>query len=127
LDRPPARAARRYMLLPSLAGLALAVGAWFLVGSFSVLALALGVLYGWERWRGAGWRLREGRLATRSLRIARTTVLAPARLRESHTVAQNVFQRRARLADLEVAFGKSTAARVRHIEDRLAREAWSAL
>ncbi len=47
-----------------------------------------------------GLALADGRLAVRSLRIARSTVLAPARFRESHTWAQNVFQRRAALADL---------------------------
>ena len=50
------------------------------------------------------------------MRLARTTVLAPARFRESHTLAQNLLQRRADLADLEVAFGKQTTARIRHLE-----------
>jgi len=59
--------------------------------------------------------------------MARTTVLAPARFRESHTLAQNVFQRRADLADLEVAFGKRTTARIRHLELADARSAWAAL
>ena len=60
----------------------------------------------------------------RALRIARVTVLAPARLRESHTYTQNLFQRRADLADLSVAFGKSTTARIRHLEAADAREAF---
>ena len=59
--------------------------------------------------------------------LARTTVLAPARFRESHTLAQNLFQRRAALADLEVAFGKQTTARIRHLDAADARAAWSAL
>ena len=59
--------------------------------------------------------------------LARTTVLAPARFRESHTVAQSVFQRRAELADLSVAFGKQTTARVRHLDASVARAAWEAL
>jgi putative membrane protein len=50
-------------------------------------------------------------------------VLAPARLREHHTVAQNWFQRRAGLADLSVAFGKQTTARIRHLEAADARTA----
>ena len=127
LQRPPARAARRYLLLPTLAGLLLGIAAYFLVGVFSVAALLLGVLYGWARWRAAGWRLQDGRLATRSMRFAATTVLAPAHLGESHTVAQNVFQRRADLADLSVDFGKSTTAKIRHIEAASARAAWAAL
>jgi putative membrane protein len=59
--------------------------------------------------------------------LARTTVLAPARFRESHTVRQNVFQRHARLADLSVAFGKSTTASIRHLDEGAARRAWAAL
>ena len=59
--------------------------------------------------------------------LARTTVLAPARFRESHTVAQNVFQRRASLADLSVAFGKQTTARIRHLDAADARAAWDTL
>jgi putative membrane protein len=126
LERPPARAARRYVLVPALIGIALCLGLWFAVGPFALLALLIG-LYGVERWRSAGWRLRDGRLAVRSLLFARTTVLAPARFRESHTVAQNVFQRRAQLADLSVAFGKSTTASIRHLDEGAARRAWAAL
>lgn len=126
-ERPPARAARRYLLWPLLIGAALTVGAWFLVGPYALALLALAALYGRAHWRAAAWRLRDGRLAVRSMLLARTTVLAPARFRESHTVAQNVFQRRASLADLSVAFGKSTTARVRHLDASVARSAWDAL
>ena len=111
----------------SLAGAAVTGGAWFVVGAFAPLALVVGVAYGHARWRAAAWRLADGRLAVRSMRLARTTVLAPARFRESHTLAQNVLQRRAGLADLEVAFGKQTTARIRHLEAADARAAWSAL
>jgi len=124
LSRPPARAARRYLLLPVLLGVAIAIGAWLVVGVFAIAAPLLTTLYGWARWQAAGWRLQGGRLAIREQRIARVTVLAPARLRESHTYTQNLFQRRADLADLSVAFGKSTTARIRHLEAADAREAF---
>jgi putative membrane protein len=127
LTPPPRRAARRYLLPPVLAGTAITVGAWFVVGAFAPLALVVGVAYGQARWSAAAWRLADGRLAVRSMRLARTTVLAPARFRESHTLAQTLFQRRAGLADLEVAFGKQTTARIRHLEAADARAAWSAL
>jgi putative membrane protein len=127
LTPPPPRAARRYLLPPALAGVAVTIGAWFVVGAFAPLALVAGAAYGHARWRAAAWRLADGRLAVRSMLLARTTVLAPARFRESHTIAQNLFQRRADLADLEVAFGKQTTARIRHLEAADARAAWSAL
>ncbi len=127
LERPPARAVRRYVLVPALVGVAVAAATWFLVGPFALLFALAGGWYGLARYRSAGWRLRDGRLAVRSLLFARTTVFAPARFRESHTVAQNVFQSRARLADLSVAFGKSTTARVRHLDEGAARSAWAAL
>ena len=59
--------------------------------------------------------------------VARTTVLAPARYRESQTISQSVFQRRADLASLHVEFGKRTTARVRHVDAREALGAWESL
>ncbi|HEY6693144.1 MAG TPA: PH domain-containing protein [Solirubrobacteraceae bacterium] len=113
----PRRALRRYVLPPALGGAAAGAVAWALVAGPWALLLALpAAAYGALRYRDAGWRAAGGRLAVRSLRIARTTVLAPARLRESQTVAQNPLQRRAGLADLEIAFGKRTVARVHHLE-----------
>ena len=94
------------------------VVAWSFAGPFALAVLVLAALYGRAHWAAAGWRLRDGRLAVRSMVLARTTVLAPARFRESHTVAQNVFQRRASLADLSVAFGKQTTARIRRQRGR---------
>ena len=126
LERPPARAARRYVAPPVLGALLLVAAGWFFAGPWALFALLLAP-YGWARWRAAGWHFADGRLAVRTLRIARTTILAPARYRESHTWAQNVFQRRASLADLEVAFGKRTTARIRHLDAATAQAAWQAL
>ncbi|HWK27461.1 MAG TPA: PH domain-containing protein [Solirubrobacter sp.] len=126
-SRPPRRAARRYVLPPALLGAVVTAGAWFVVGPLALLVLPAALLYGRARWRAAVWRLDGGRLAVRSLRLARTTVLAPAEFRESHTLAQNLLQRHARLADLEVAFGKQTTARIRHLDAADARAAWAAL
>jgi putative membrane protein len=128
LARPPARAWRRYLLAPTLAGLVPGAIAAVVLGSpWPLLALLVGAAYGQECWRAAGWRLREGRLAVRSLRLARVTVLAPARNRESHELAQSVLQRRARLASLRVDFGKQTAARIRHLDLADAARAWERL
>jgi hypothetical protein len=78
-------------------------------------------------WGGLGFRAPAGgcRAVTwrHGARVARTTVLARAADGESHTLAQDVFQRRADLADLEVAFGKRTTARVHHLDAALARDA----
>jgi putative membrane protein len=118
LSRPPARAARRYALPPAALGLVAGAAAWAFTpaGPWALPATLLFAGYGLLRFRTAGWRLEDGRLAVRSLRFARTTVLGPARYREWHQLGQNLLQRRARLADLVVAFGKQTAARVRHLE-----------
>lgn len=118
LERPPARAARRYALPPAVFGAVAAAAAWAFTpaGPWVLPAALLLGGYGLLRHRTAGWRLEGGRLAIRSLRLARTTVLGPARYREWHEVSQNPFQRRGRLADVFVAFGKQTDARVRHLE-----------
>ena len=92
-----------------------------------LLAAPLGALYGALGYRAAGWRLEGGRLAVRSRRLARSTVLAPAAGRESHDLEQTVLQRRARLADVAVAFGKGTIARIRHLDADDARGLWAAI
>jgi putative membrane protein len=118
LERPPARAARRYVVPPAVFGAVVAAAAWAFTpaGPWVLPAVLLLGGYGLLRHRTAGWRLDGGRLAIRSLRLARTTVLGPARYREWHELSQNPFQRRGRLADVFVAFGKQTGARVRHLE-----------
>jgi putative membrane protein len=121
----PGRALRRYVLPPAVVGLAAGAAAWVLGAGPPALLIAVpAAAYGAMRHRAAGWRLASGRLAVRSLRLARTTVLAPAVLRESHTLAQTPLQRRARLADLRVAFGKRTVARVHHLDAAVARAAF---
>jgi putative membrane protein len=128
LAAPPPRARRRYLLPPTAAALTVAAAAAIALGRWWPAPLALaGPLYGWLRWRAAGWRLSGGRLAVRSRMLARTTVLAPARNRESHDLEQTVLQRRARLAHLSVAFGKRTTARIRHIDLDDARALWGGI
>jgi putative membrane protein len=125
LEAPPARARRRYLLAPTAAALVVAALAALALGTPWLLIAGLaGPVHGWLRWRAAGWRLDDGRLAVSSMMLARTTVLAPAANRESHDLAQTALQRRARLADLEVAFGKSTTARIRHLDRDVARGLW---
>jgi putative membrane protein len=117
LEPLPRRALRRYVVPPAAAGVAVGAAAWIAgLGPAPLLVVVPAALYGWARWRDAGWRLSGDRLAVRSLRFARRTLLAPARRRESHTLAQTLLQRRVSLADLEVAFGKSATARVHHLE-----------
>ena len=123
----PRRALRRYVLPPALAGLVIGAAAWPLIGPWGLLAALPAAVWGTLAYRAAGWRLQGGHLAARRLGFARTTVLARAADGESHTLAQNVLQRRADLADLEVAFGKRTTARVHHLDAALAREAFGRL
>jgi putative membrane protein len=129
LDRPPRRALRRYVLPPAAAGLAAGAAAWIFTptGPWALAAAIPAAAYGALRFRAAGWRLRGARLAVRSLLLARTTVLAPAANRESHALVQTLLQRRGELADVEVAFGKNTTARVRHLEERTATALWQRL
>jgi putative membrane protein len=129
LEPPPRRALRRYALPPALAGLAAGAAAWPLtgLGPWALLAAVPAAGYGAARYRAAGWRLSDGRLAVRSLLLARTTVLAPAANRESHAIEQTVLQRHGDLADLEVAFGKSTTARIRHLDAAVAGDAFRLL
>ena len=87
--------------------LAASAAAWALTpaGPWGLLAVPVAAAYGAQRYRDAGWRLAGGRLTVRSARLARRTVLAPGRRRESHTLEQTQLQRRARLADVVVPSG----------------------
>jgi putative membrane protein len=130
LTAPPPRAARRYVLPAALAGAVAGGAACLLVPGAApwplLLAPLLG-LNGWLSFLAAGWRLRDGRLAMRSRRLARTTLLTPAARLQEHAFAQNPFQRRAALADVAVAVGKGGRARVRHLEAPVAAELWERL
>jgi putative membrane protein len=126
LEPLPGRALRRYVLPLAAAGLVVGTAAWPVTHFGALLALpAAG--YGALRFRAAGWRLADGRLVVRSLALARTTVLGPAVLRESVTLGQTVLQRRGRLANLSVAFGKRTRARVHHLDADAARDVFTDL
>jgi len=129
LARPPRRALRRYVLPPAALGLAVGAVAWAFapVGPWALALVLPAGGYGALRFRAAGWRLEGGRLAIRSLGIARSTVLAPGVNRESHAIAQTLLQRRAHLADVEVAFGKQTGAAVRHLEAATAADLFARL
>jgi putative membrane protein len=127
LAAPPPHALRRYLLPPAAASLIVAVAAAVALSSpFPLAIVILGPAYGLSAWRAAGWRLGgDGRLAIRSRMLARTTVLAPARHRESHDIEQTALQRRARLAHVSIAFGKRTNARIRHLDLDVAHELWA--
>jgi len=130
LARVPRRAARRYALPPALAGLAAGAAAALLVpgaGPWPLLLALAGAGHGLLRWRAAGWRLEDGRLAVRWRRLARTTVLAPAGRLQEHALSQTILQRRARLADVEVRIGAGTRGRVHHLELPTAARLFAAL
>jgi putative membrane protein len=125
LAAPPPRARRRYLLPPAVVTAAAGAAAALALSSpWPLLVAPAGLAYGWLSWSAAGWRLQDGRLAIRSRMLARTTVLAPARHRESHDIEQTLLQRRDRLAHVSVAFGKGTDAKVRHLDLDDARALW---
>ena len=130
LEPPPARAARRYVLPKTVAGLVVGGAACVLfpaIAPWPLLVAPLLALDGWLDYRAAGWRLRDGRLAMRSRRLAWSTLLTPAARLQQHSIAQSPLQRRARLADLAVAVGKGGHAQVRNLELPVAAELWERL
>ena len=109
LEPLPARARRRYVLRSVLPVLLLAAAvslaaplAFDLVAVwvyFAVLLLVFpAALYGWLRYRAAGWAYTGDLLIVRSRLLARTTAIAPRRRLQSRDVIRNPLQRRARLA-----------------------------
>ena len=115
LNPLPRRALRRYVFRATVPALVLAAAGALISlllfdSAFGLLLVALAppfALYGWLRFRDAGWALEGDRLVVRSRGLARVTVVAPRRRLQSRSVLQNPFQRRVGLANFgaEVASG----------------------
>ena len=120
LTRVPKAARRRYLQLPVLpaaaaaAGLALLPGWWAL---WAVVPLPLGIWIGLGQARDAGWWLDEATVVLRGRRLsARHTVVARRRRVQLTRLTETVFQRRARLAGIQVSFSSARHARLRHLD-----------
>ena len=129
LERPPARARRRYALPPALLGALVGAAATRIpgLGAWPVLLAAIGLLAGLAAHRAAGWRLEPHRIAVRSRRLARRTVLVPRRRLQEHEVEQSGLQRRGGLASISIAAGAGTRAGVAHLDAAEARDLFAAL
>jgi putative membrane protein len=118
-ERPPARAARRYVLPGTLTVVLLTVAAtlaWPVVWPTIPILAALAALDGLARYRSAGWRLDDDRLLLRRGSLTRRTLVArPSRLQD-HSISQNNLQRRARLANLSITVASGTDSTVAHLE-----------
>jgi putative membrane protein len=120
LQRPPARARRRYWTVPVLWSLVPAAAAaiwlpdaWKAVGVVPVVAAAV---LGDGRWRGAGWHLGGDTVAVRHQLLARTTLLALPRRAQLVATRSNPFQRRADLAAFDVVLATKRHGIVRHLD-----------
>ena len=110
LNDLPRRALRRYVFRSTLPFLVL-ISAAALLSSFvfdlaawvfaALLLLLPAALFGWLRFRDAGWALEEDRLVVRSRFLGRTTAIAPRRRLQSRATVRSPFQRRVRLATFE--------------------------
>ncbi len=107
----PRRSLRRYvfrstvlvLLLAIVAGVQLGFVLDSILAGFAFLPLTVpAALYGWLRWRDAGWAMVDDRLVARSRTLGRTTSIAPRRRIQSRSVVRSPFQRRARLATFRV-------------------------
>jgi putative membrane protein len=119
LRRPPARARRRYVTRPLLAGAlagAAATAIWSPVWPVLPTLALLGGIDGLLRWRAAGWRLDGSRIVIRQRVLARRTLLARVDRLQELALSVSPFQRRARLASFQLAVGSGRRGRVRHLD-----------
>lgn len=141
LRQPPRRALRRYVFR-SVAPVAvlLGIGSAILVfsdlpfsfgtigayaGVIAAALLALAALFGWLRYRDAGWGYSGGCVTLRSRELARTTALAPRRKLQSRGSVSNPLQRRASLAHLRVRVASGSGGAqfgILDLEDRDVRD-----
>ena len=120
LEPLPSRALRRYvfrstapvLILSAAFALVSSLAFDFAVWGFAALLLIFpAAVYGWLRYRDAGWAYAGDRLVVRSRLLARTTAIAPRRTLQTREVTLSPFQRRARLATFraQVASGSGDA------------------
>ena len=112
----PRRSLRRYVFRSTVLVLLLAIVAGVQLGfvldsflaGFAFLPLVIpAALYGWLRWRDAGWEVVDDRLVARSRSLGRATSIAPRRRLQSRSVVRSPFQRRVRLATFRVRVASS--------------------
>jgi putative membrane protein len=110
LNALPRRALRRYVFRSTVPILFLLAAADFVSllafgfvawGLAALLLLLPAALYGWLRYRDAGWALEDDRLVVRSRLLTRTTAIAPRRRLQSRVTVRSPFQRRVRLATFQ--------------------------
>jgi len=131
LERPPARALRRFILAPALGGaiagavpaLVFTTAAW---SAAPVLALA-GALAGLRAHRACGMRLADDVVVVREARLARRTLLARRHRLQEHRLQHTPWQARAALTDLHVTVGSGGQGRARHLEREVAQALFGAL
>ncbi|MGB3634319.1 MAG: PH domain-containing protein [Rubrobacteraceae bacterium] len=112
----PRRSLRRYVfrstvvvfLLAIVAGVQLGFVLDSILAGFAFLPLVIpAAIYGWLRYRDAGWEVVDDHLVARSRSLGRTTSIAPRRRLQSRSVVRSPFQRRARLATFRVRVASS--------------------
>jgi putative membrane protein len=100
------------MVWPALIPIGLAIWLFSPWGIGSLALVPLAALLGYWQFRSAGWAIVDGTLVVRSRGSSLTTALIPRRRIQFVNVSESPFQRRARLAslDVRVASGSSGAA-----------------
>ena len=127
LEPLPARALRRYIFRSSVPILLVAAAvalvsplAFDLAGWMFFAALLFvfpATLYGWLRYRDAGWACQGDLLVVRSRLLARTTAIAPRRRLQLRGVIRSPFQRRSRLATFRAQVASGGGRAELHVTD----------
>lgn len=93
----PFKAMRRYVLRGFIPGilLALPVLAWLPRGELALALPILGALWGFWRYKSAGWGVQGNMMAVRSRSLARTTFIVPNRTVQSLSTSYTIWQHRA--------------------------------
>lgn len=120
LQRPPARALRRYVLGPVLGALivvAIAFGVAIVLdpiswrwGIAAVPLVVLAALLGWLRFRDDGWFVElDGRVIVRGRPLHLVTTVTSVRRIQHRTLAESPLQRRARLVSFHASVASGGA------------------
>lgn len=122
-QRPPRRAARRYIVPPTVAVLLISIAvalSWPAAWPLIAILTSLAALDGLSRYRSAGYRIDADRLLLRRGSLTRRTLIARPDHLQDHCISQNVFQSRAQLANLSITVASGTDSTVAHLDSTAA-------
>ena len=124
----PSRAMRRYMLVKSIIALIIAsflTGFFWPYGLFAAILIPIAILWGYAKYKSAGWDISDSQLTMRYRNIEQHTMLMRKNRIQSMEISVSWFQNRADLTSISASVKSGEASRqaeIAHLDELAALE-----